>query len=121
MNKRRRFVLYDSDTDTESFDSGSQRRLEHHNAPDRWRDLAVRSLKFIDDLTGREKCDITDCMTTVSTRKEDRFLHACLLESFFENVTGAAVRMGMRVNPTKIQLLCTNTSINYDIHAQCFI
>ena len=102
----------DSESSCEHFDSGSQSRAIHHSAPDRWQDLPVKSFKFIDDLNGREKCDVTDCEAVMSTQKEVRHLHARKLEFFFLSVCSAAERMGMKVNPQKTQLLCTTTAIN---------
>ena len=116
MNARR-FVIDVTDSDSDSFDSGSQLRSILHSPLDRWTPLPIKSLKFIDDLNAHEKCDITDCTTTVTVKKEKRFLHARQLEDYFENVRREAAATGMRVNPSKTQLLCTNTSINYDIRA----
>ena len=111
-------AIFDTDSEASEdlhFDMGSQTRKSLHSPPDRWKDLPVTSCKFIDDLNAREKSDITDCEATISTQKEIRHLHARKLEDFYNLVRDNADALGMRVNPSKTQLLCTTTAINYEI------
>ena len=114
---RRPKTFLDSDTDTDNVDCGSAARSAVHEHPDRWVPVPLRSSKVINDINCREKCDITDCASTVSTYKETRLLHARALEVFLNKTRSAAANIGMRVNPEKTQLLCVTTAINYDIRA----
>ena len=97
----------------------SQTRLATHTPSERWIDLPVKSSKFIDNLNGGKKCDITDCASVVTTRKVGKtcLLHARKLEAFFNQICLNATNMGMCANPGKMQLHCTTTVVNYNISA----
>ena len=108
--RHKRLCWEDTDDELEDdpLDSGSLARRAHHIHPDRWTDLPVKSSKFIDDLNGREKCDM---------KKEVRLLHARKLDRFFLTVRNTARSLGMKVNTSKTQLICTSAAINYDVRA----
>lgn len=80
----------------------------------------MSAVLYVDDLTGQEKCDTTCAESLSSTRKEIQKVHAEKAELFLRRVAMNAKEIGMRVNPKKTQLLCTNTAINSDVRSYVF-
>ena len=72
-----------------------------HTPPPRWKPVEVKALKFVDDITAREKSDITAAVSTWSTHKERRDVWAKHAEEFFNTVNTNAEEINMKVNPQK--------------------
>ena len=85
--------------------------------PPRWKREPLREKMYVDDWTGLEKTDITKAESTFSVKKEERMVHAEEAETVFLQMQKNAAEIGMRVNPTKTQLLCTTTAINYQVRS----
>ena len=64
-----------------------------------------------------EKNDITKAHSTYSTKKETKLVHAKKAEAFLQTVCDNAAAVGMIVNPSKTQILCTSTAINSDVRS----
>ena len=106
-------TILDEDEDGD-WDTGPN-KPPSHRPPPRWQPKSMLVAKFIDDINGREKCNIKGARSVFTTRKEQRFVHAKECERFLRLVTDNAVKIGMRVNQSKTQLLCTTTAINYEV------
>ena len=88
-----------------------------HERPPRWEERPLKRLRFIDDLTAAEKVDITAGIATISTRKEERVVHARGSQEYLETIKENAEETGMKVNEQKTQALCITTAINYQIRS----
>ena len=88
-----------------------------HERPPRWDERPIKEVRFVDDLTGAEKIDITSGTSLITTRKEERTVHAPLCQKYLSNIQANTSRLGMRVNEDKTQLLCVTSSINYQVRS----
>ena len=71
--------------------------------------------KYVDDVEYGEKHFIDKCISTFTSSKEARLIHAAGCQSMFRRIETNAGHIGMRVNSSKTQLLCISPSINYEI------
>lgn len=78
------------------------------NGPQPWID------KYIDDVNAGEHHYTKNGISIFSAMKGKRLLRAAASEAAFETVNTNAERIGMMVNPAKMQLLCIALSNNYD-------
>lgn len=108
--------LLDS-SDSEQDDPPVDLLLAQHTALPRWSEDPLKGVKFIDDMTGHEKCNIALGFFTISMAKENRLLWARQSESYFQNIRTNCDLRGMKVNDLKTQLLCLTSAINYDVRS----
>ena len=85
--------------------------------PARWRTEPPWVMKYVDDITTGCKSLILDGQAHISTRKEERHIHAQDLELFYDDIQRNSTKAGMKINSSKTQLLCLSQAINYNINS----
>ena len=91
--------------------------MDRRISADTWTPKLTTCQKFVDDITGREKNDMTTGIMSWSTRKEERLLFAKGAQDFFESARTNAVEAGMVVNQSKTQILCVSAARNSNVRS----
>ena len=74
--------------------------------PPGWGKWQPWTIKYVDDLTAGEQLFLGSAISTFTTGREVKNIHASNCEKIFETVRANAERMGMLVNEDKTHLLC---------------
>ena len=78
--------------------------------PDRWERRQLRLKIYIDDMNSIEKVSLSNAVSEITTSKRRLLVHSPQTQGFFENISGVASEIGMRVNQKKMQILCISAS-----------
>ena len=86
--------------------------------PPGWADRRAMELcTYIDDMNGIERLNIKSGVTAVTENRQKISIHAKNSERFFTGVEMASNGIGMKINPTKTQLLCISPAGNEHIQS----
>ena len=69
-----------------SDESDDASHFYQNTPPDRWKEEPLKQVKFIDDVTALEKCDVTAAMSTFTVRKEERLVNAAQCQDYYQRV-----------------------------------
>lgn len=112
MRNKGKSVCYIDDTSEEG---STVRPWQDHVAPPRWVDWPVKSVKFVDDVTGRCCNDVTAAISYLTTSKERKSVWADGAQAFYQGIVNEAGLKGMRVNPKKTKMVCISAAINSEV------
>ena len=85
--------------------------------PERWRRIPIKNYKYVDDQTIVEVVPLSSAVSSITTRKEERYVHAGELSKEYTNIDDAATKIGMSLNLKKTQLLCVSDAKNYRVNS----
>ena len=85
--------------------------------PDRWKSEPLGSYNYVDDQTILEKIPASLAVSSITTSKESRFVHASGLLKKFKDIKIATKNAGMELNAKKTQLLCVSDAKTFEINA----
>ena len=88
--------------------------------PVRWKEAPIAIRKFIDDTSGEEKTAIQTGVKHVTAGKEEVHVHVWKSEALLMTVMQNARAIEMEVNPSKTQLLCITSAINYQVRSYIY-
>ena len=80
--------------------------------PQGWVDWDLWFKKYIDDgLAGEKVCNINS-ISHVSSKKENKYVHASKSEHFMKLTIQNAHKIGMKINTSKTKMMCVNVAKN---------
>ena len=83
--------------------------------PARWRGDPFWFLKYIDDGLGGEALCNTNALSHITTRTEEKMIHASESEHLLKLTKPNATRIGMVLHEEKTKMLCVNVARNSHI------
>ena len=85
--------------------------------PDRWIQKETKNYNYVDDQSLLEFSPLSTAISSLSTAKEAKHVHASQLSSECQRTEEWAKSIGMQLNLSKTQLLCITGSINYEVNS----
>ena len=79
--------------------------------PPTWTDRRpVIPITYTDDSNGIERLNTKNAVVKISERKQSTLIHARHSETFFNTISSRSEQIGMKINPSKTQLLCLSNN-----------
>lgn len=88
---------------------------EETGVPDKWTDSEPEIKAYIDDLNIIEKIRHSDAISHITTKKQQKNIHAPGSENLFKAISSRASDLGMKVNAQKTQVLCISAAKSADM------
>ena len=113
-HKKRLFISDSTDDIIKSavcISDSNQAINESYEQPRNWHNReSLVPFIYIDDTNGRERLLLKNAVQTNTTSRQNLSLHSKSCEQFFIAVRDESSRIGMKINPSKTQMLCVSNA-----------